>query len=188
MNTGLKQKKAGAKMDEFYSSIQRDILKYIDPGIINCYQCGKCTAGCPLSDIFEYKPNQIMMLVQAGRIESIINSNSIFLCLSCEICSSRCPQDVHIAKIMQYIRNEAWKVDKIKVASIKRFYKLFLKEVGITGRSYEPGLIAGLNLISGKLLNDMDIAVKILGKRKINLIPEFVKDRKGISRIVKKYL
>lgn len=188
MNTGLKQKKSEVGTNGLYSSIQSDILKYIDPGIINCYQCGKCTAGCPLSDIFEYKPNQIIMLVQAGRIESIINSNSIFLCLSCEICSSRCPQDVHIAKIMQYIRNEAWKMDKVKVASIKRFYKLFLREVGITGRSYEPGLIAGLNLISGKLLNDMDIAVKILGKRKIKFLPEFVKDRKGISKIVKKYL
>ncbi len=188
MDKNPKKDSIAVKPDKVYSDIQRDIQKYIDPGIFNCYQCGKCTAGCPLADIFEYKPNQIIMLVQNGRIEDIINSNSIFLCLTCEICSSRCPQDVHIARIMNYIRNEAWKMGKVKIPSIKRFYKLFLKEVSITGKVYEPGLIAGLNLINGRLFNDMDLALKILGKRKIKILPDFVKQRKGISKAVDKYL
>lgn len=168
--------------------IRSDILDYIEPKIYNCYQCGKCTAGCPLSDVFEYKPNQIIRLVQSGKIDSIIKSNSIFLCLSCEICSSRCPQDIHIATIMNFIRNEAWRAGRFKIKSIARFYRTFLGIVGRTGRSFEPGLLMSLNLLSGRLFNDMDLALDILRKRKIRLLPEFIKGRKDIIKIIKKYM
>ncbi len=168
--------------------IRNEILDYIEPKIYNCYQCGKCTSSCPLSDVFEYKPNQIIRLVQSGKIDAIINSNSIFLCLSCAICSSRCPQDVHIATIMNYIRNEAWKSGRFKIKSIKRFYKTFLRIVSRTGRSYEPGLLMTLNFLSGRLFNDMDLALDILKKRKIRLLPEFVKERKQITKTIKKYM
>jgi len=168
--------------------IRSDILDHIEPKIYNCYQCGKCTAGCPLSDVFEYKPNQIIRLVQAGKIDSIVKSNSIFLCISCEICSSRCPQDVHIATIMNFIRNEAWKADRFKIKNIARFYKIFLIIIGRTGRSYEPGLLMSLNLLNGKLFNDMDLALDILRKRKIRLLPEFIKGRKHITKTIKKYM
>lgn len=176
------------KINNDTDRIRSEILEYIEPKIYNCYQCGKCTAGCPLSDVFEYKPNQIIRLVQSGRIDSIIKSNSIFLCLSCEICSSRCPQDVHIATIMNYIRNEAWKADIFKIKSISRFYRMFLRIVGRTGRSFEPGLLMSLNFLSGRLFNDMDLALDILKKRKIRLLPEFVKERKQIIKIIKKYM
>ncbi len=168
--------------------IRKDILDYIEPKIYNCYQCGKCTSSCPLSDIFEYKPNQIIRLVQSGKIDAIINSNSIFLCLSCAICSSRCPQDVHIATIMNHLRNEAWKSGRFKIKSIKRFYTTFLRIVGRTGRSYEPGLLMSLNFLSGRLFNDMDLAPGILIKRKIRLLPEFIKKRKQITKTIKKYM
>ena len=168
--------------------IRNEILDYIEPKIYNCYQCGKCTSSCPLSDIFEYKPNQIIRLVQSGKIDAIINSNSIFLCLSCAICSSRCPQDVHIATIMNFIRNEAWKSGRFKIKSIERFYKTFLRIVSRTGRSYEPGLLMSLNFLSGRLFNDMDLAPGILSKRKIRLLPEFVKERKQITKTIKKYM
>jgi heterodisulfide reductase subunit C len=168
--------------------IRREILDYIEPKIYNCYQCGKCTSSCPLSDVFEYKANQVIRLVQAGNIDAIINSNSIFLCLSCAICSSRCPQDIHIATIMNFIRNEAWKTNRFKIKSIARFYKTFLRIVGRTGRSFEPGLLISLNFLSGRLFNDMDLALDILKKRKIRLLPEFIKGRKQITKTIKKYM
>lgn len=174
------------KPDKNTDSIRKDILEYVDPQIYNCYQCGKCTSGCPLSDVFEYKPNQIIRLVLSGNIDDIINSNSIFLCLSCEICSSRCPQDVHIATIMNFIRNEAWKARRFRIKSIARFYKTFLRIVGRTGRSFEPGLLLGLNILNGRFFNDMDLALDILRKRKIRMLPEFVKKRAGITKAINK--
>jgi hypothetical protein len=89
---------------------------------------------------------------------------------------------------MNFIRNEAWKAGRFKIKSIARFYRTFLRIVGRTGRSFEPGLLMGLNILNGKFFNDMDLALDILKKRKIRMLPEFVKDRKQVSKTVKKYL
>lgn len=177
-----------AKTDKDLKRIKEDLVNYIEPNIYNCYQCGKCTASCPMVDAFEYKPNQIIRLVMLDKIDKILDSNSIFLCLSCEICSSRCPQEVHIATIMNFIRNESWKIDEFKLKNIAMFYKIFLRITAHFGRSFEPGIIAGMNILTGKFFNDADAAVKILGKRKINMVPEFVKGRKQVAKVIKKYL
>ena len=177
-----------AKNKKDLNKIKEDLLNYIEPNIYNCYQCGKCTASCPMVDVFEYKPNQIIRLVLMDRIDKILDSNSIFLCLSCEICSSRCPQEVHIATIMNFIRNESWKLGEFKIKNIARFYNIFLRLAGIFGRSFEPGLIMGMNILSGRFFNDADVAVKILRKRKIKMLPEFIKGRKQVSKVIKKYL
>ncbi|MGZ8882550.1 MAG: 4Fe-4S dicluster domain-containing protein [Nitrososphaeraceae archaeon] len=168
--------------------IRDEIINFIEPDIYYCYQCGRCTAGCPLANVYEYQPNQIIRLVQANEINSIFDSNSIYLCLSCEICSSRCPQGIDIAAIMSYLRIKSWENRSFKEKAISNFYKAFLKIIGIFGRSYEPALIMNLNLMSGKFFNDMDLALNILRKKKIKLLPEFVKDRKKLSRVIKKYL
>lgn len=170
------------------SNIRDELINFIEPDIYYCYQCGRCTAGCPLANVYEYQPNQIIRLIQADKIESIFNSNSIYLCLSCEICSSRCPQGVDVAAIMNYLRIKSWENRSFKEKAILNFYRAFLKIIGIFGRSYEPGLIMNLNLSSGKFFNDMDLALNILRKKKIKLFPEFVKDRKKLSKLVKKYL
>ncbi len=177
-----------SKTKKNLKKIKEDIVNYIDPNIYNCYQCGKCTASCPMVDAFEYKPNQIIRLVMLDKIDKILDSNSVYLCLSCEICSSRCPQDVHIASIMNFIRNESWKIDEFKIKNISRFYKIFLRIISRFGRVYEPGLIAGLNILSGKFFNDADIAMKLRGKRKIKLLPEIIKGRKQVAGVIKKYL
>ncbi|MCL5072493.1 MAG: 4Fe-4S dicluster domain-containing protein [Actinobacteria bacterium] len=174
--------------NHFSNKIRDEILNFIEPDIYYCYQCGRCTAGCPLSNVYKYQPNQIIRLIAANKIESIFNSNSIYLCLSCEICSSRCPQEIDIAAIMNYLRIKSWERRSFKEKAILNFYKAFLKIIGIFGRSYEPALIMNLNLLSGKFFNDMDLALNILRKKKIKLFPEFVKDRAKLSKLVKKYL
>ncbi|MHB1346389.1 MAG: 4Fe-4S dicluster domain-containing protein [Candidatus Humimicrobiaceae bacterium] len=174
--------------NENLKSIRDELVNLVEPNIFYCYQCGKCSAGCPLSHVYEYQPNQIIRLIQIDEIESIFNANSIYLCLSCEICSSRCPQEVNIAAIMNYLRIKSWQNNNFKVKAIRNFYKAFLRITQLFGRSYEPALILSLNLISGKFFNDMDIAMKILKKKKIKLIPEVVKDRRSIANLIKKYL
>ena len=56
------------------------------------------------------------------------------------------------------------------------------------GRSFEPGIIMGMNVLTGKFFNDADAALKILAKRKINMLPEPIKGRKQIAKVIKKYL
>ena len=69
-----------------------------------CYQCGKCSAGCPMSFVMDLLPNQIIHSVQLGLAEDITSSKTPQLCASCLVCSVRCPKGIDIASVMEALR------------------------------------------------------------------------------------
>ncbi len=69
-----------------------------------CMKCGKCSATCPAYDEMEYHPHQFVSMVQSGDIEPLMNSKSIFKCLSCFACVDRCPRGVEPAKLIEAVR------------------------------------------------------------------------------------
>ena len=69
-----------------------------------CYQCGKCTAGCPLASAMDLMPNQILRLLQLGEHEEVLKSRTIWQCASCLTCAARCPKDVDPARVMDALR------------------------------------------------------------------------------------
>ena len=70
-----------------------------------CMKCGKCTASCPAFDEMEYHPHQFVDMVENGRIEELMNSKGIYLCLSCFACVERCPRSVEPVKLIEAVRN-----------------------------------------------------------------------------------
>lgn len=69
-----------------------------------CMKCGKCTASCPAYDEMEYHPHQFVDMVESGRIEELMNSRGIYMCLSCFACVERCPRSVEPAKLIEAVR------------------------------------------------------------------------------------
>ncbi len=69
-----------------------------------CYQCGKCTAGCPLSSAMDLMPNQILRLLQLGEYDQVLGCRTIWQCASCLTCASRCPKAVDPARVMDALR------------------------------------------------------------------------------------
>ena len=69
-----------------------------------CYQCGKCSAGCPMSFVMDLLPNRVMRLVQLGMEDEIAGCQAIWLCASCFTCAVRCPKGVDIARVMEALR------------------------------------------------------------------------------------
>jgi len=69
-----------------------------------CYQCGKCTAGCPLASAMDLMPNQILRLLQLGEYEQVLKSRTIWQCASCLTCAARCPKEVDPARVMDALR------------------------------------------------------------------------------------
>ncbi len=69
-----------------------------------CYQCGKCSAGCPSAPFMDILPNQVIRLIQLGMKKELMNSKTIWICASCFTCSVRCPKGVDLAKIMEALR------------------------------------------------------------------------------------
>ena len=69
-----------------------------------CMKCGKCTASCPAYDEMEYHPHQFVDMVESGRIDELMNSRGIYMCLSCFACVERCPRSVEPAKVIEAVR------------------------------------------------------------------------------------
>jgi len=87
-----------------------------------CFQCGKCTAGCPSIDSMDIMPNQIMKLIQMGETDAVLNSKTVWVCDSCFTCESRCPKGLDIAKVMEAVRQVLLRtnVDKVKPEDIEK--------------------------------------------------------------------
>lgn len=69
-----------------------------------CMRCGKCSGTCPSYDEMEYHPHEFVYMVESGDIEPLLNSKSIYKCLSCFACIDRCPRGVEPAKLVEAVR------------------------------------------------------------------------------------
>ena len=155
-----------------------------------CYQCGKCTAGCPVAEHMDLRPSVIMRMLQSGDVaeeQEILRSNSIWLCLTCETCYSRCPMELDIPKVMDYLRERSYAEGKVNHESrdIVTFHKSFLNAVERNGRLHEMSLILDYKIHSGNFFQDVTLAPEMYGKGKLHLLPERIKDRKGLARLFK---
>lgn len=152
-----------------------------------CFQCKKCTSGCPVSSMTKCTPAEIMRRLHLGAGEELLNSDILWMCVSCETCSTRCPMGIDVAAVMDALRKLARERNAAKgEGNVPLFNKAFLKTVQVFGRSYDMAMIAAYKLGSGKLMADTEKFPTMLKKRKIALLPPHSADRKTVRRIFKK--
>ncbi len=72
--------------------------------LLACYQCGKCSAGCPMAKYMDILPHQIIRFAQLGLKDELLASNAIWMCVSCLTCNTRCPKGVRIAEVIESVR------------------------------------------------------------------------------------
>jgi heterodisulfide reductase subunit C len=152
--------------------------------LLHCYQCGKCTAGCPLTFGMDYKPNQIIRLLQLGRMKQVLGSRAIWICAGCWTCTTRCPCSIDIAKVMDSLRVIARREGQTKQGrDVAAFNELFLQSVRRNGRVFEFGVFLGRNIRRRKLFDDADLGRFMLTRGKLRLTAEKVKGVKEIRRL-----
>ena len=83
---------------------KEQILRISGVNPLKCMRCGKCSATCPSYEEMEYHPHQFVYMVETGDIEPLLNSESLYKCLSCFACVERCPRGVEPAKLVEAIR------------------------------------------------------------------------------------
>ena len=86
------------------SYLQEEILRMSGVNPKKCMRCGKCSATCPAYDEMEYHPHKFVSMVESGDIEPLLNSKSLYRCLSCFACIDRCPRSVEPAKLVEAVR------------------------------------------------------------------------------------
>ncbi len=139
-----------------------------------CYQCQKCTSGCPVSYAMDSTPTQLLHAVQLGLTELALNSKAIWLCTSCQTCTTRCPQGVDLASIMDELRIIAQHQKiKVKLPEVPIFYRCSLTNIRFFGRMYELGLVVILKLFTRSFTKDVGLGLKMLAKGKLNVLPSF---------------
>jgi heterodisulfide reductase subunit C len=171
--------------------LEGEVSECTNVRVSHCYQCGKCSAGCPLSEEMDYPPSVIMRMLQTGNPvleDKVLRSFTIWLCLACEMCFARCPMSIDIPKVMDFLREKSLSEKKAnpKAKEIIAFHKSFLDSIQYTGRLYEIGLFVDYKTRTLKILDDLALAPKMMKRGKLNIIPELIKDRSGVAAIFRK--
>jgi len=154
-------------------SLQSEIFQISGEKIQNCFQCQKCSAGCPLNFAMDILPNQVFRHIQYGHRDKVLASKTIWLCASCHTCSTRCPNSIDIAKVMDTLREISSRSGAVPgEKKISLFHKFFLGLTKYTGRTWEPGM--GMYILqTGGLGGMMGWSMKMFLKGKIPIFPTF---------------
>jgi heterodisulfide reductase subunit C len=158
-----------------------------------CYQCRKCSSGCPVAFAMDYPPDVILHMVHLGLRDRVLNSRTIWVCLSCETCTTRCPNDIDIAGVMDALRQIALREGRVaaEVKEIPKFYRAFLGSIKAGGRVHEVSMLAmymlRTNLLaklsSGELLEQARLGWAMLRRGKLKLRPKRIRQTQEIKRL-----
>lgn len=151
-----------------------------------CYQCRKCTSGCPLTEFMDMTPAQTIHAVRLGLKDTVLNSNTYWLCVACGTCTARCPQETGLLKVMDALANIAIKEGITpKEPAIAEFYKVGLSIIKNFGAMYETGVAGLLSLKTGNVGRDINVGLRMFKKGKLDVIPHFQNSRE-MKRLFKK--
>jgi len=157
-----------------HSELADAIFRECGENVNLCYQCRKCSAGCPVSYAMDYAPAQLIHAIRLGLDDLVFNSKTMWLCASCETCSTRCPQEIDIAAVMDAVKiigNRKGK--KPAISRVAIFDKVMVNHIRNFGRMFELGMIMNLKLKTREFMKDAKLGITMLRKGKLKLSPRF---------------
>jgi len=169
------------------NGFSKELLGAIAESGINpndCYQCGRCSSGCPIQPHFDIKTMEVVKLSALGMEKPLMDSHAIWLCAGCETCTTRCPNDIDIAGLMDLLReysiSKGFKPAEPRVA---KFHQTYLNVIRRHGRIFEVELFAEYKMRSMDLFGDMLMGMKMFFQGKLGLFPHRIKNRAEIRKI-----
>jgi heterodisulfide reductase subunit C len=167
---------------EINRSLAREVMERSGTNLCSCYHCGSCANGCPFNQAMDYPPNGVLRLIQYGMREEALRCKTIWLCVGCHTCSSQCPMGINMASIMEVLRHMAV-VEGVAIAKpeIRDFHEEVLRSLERYGRAHKLGIMWRYKVQTRRWFSDLDIGLKMLARRKLDLRPSRVR---GIEEIV----
>ena len=168
----------GDKMNHHFAN------KVLDEGGENaaidaCMQCGTCSGGCTNVDRMDILPRSLMLMVQRGEWEKVLQSNTLWLCTSCQICTSRCPRGVRPSDVIQSVKAIAIREGINNDSS--RFNQIFVELIEKRGILFEPELMHKYGGISA-MLKQGKLGIKLALRGKLSPLPAKVKNPQNFSQ------
>ena len=160
----------------------------------SCYQCLRCTNSCPVSTFMDIKPHQVVRLVQFGQRRRLLECSTIWICLSCEMCSTYCPNEIDVAGLMNHLKNSVISSRKRPAEyEIAVFHEIFIEVLKKYGRindlqlmqRYKWKLLLDGNTPPAKeVIKDIKLALDLIQRKRIKLLPERTRAVKEIRQLI----
>lgn len=160
--------------------------------IRSCYYCQKCTAGCPTAFMMDYRPAQLLRMIQLGQKERVLGSNTIWMCIGCEACGTRCPNQIRLAPVMDVLRQMAMEEGYAPETAVYSLHRAFLDSIRLWGRMHEVTMLAEFKtrclltefpVFFKGLLGDMKLGSDLILNGKLSLLPDRIKGLEEIKAL-----
>ncbi len=153
-----------------------------------CFQCHKCTAGCPSAADMLFGPDRVIRLLQLGEDRRVLGSPDLWLCAGCGTCGARCPNGIDMAPVMESLRAAAL-VSGTRPGDpgALAFHRLFLGVARRLGRSHEATLLILYKLRSGNLFSDLGSGIRLVLKGKVPLLPHRIAGWREVAQTIDAY-
>ncbi len=188
-----------AMVERYRNDFLREVEANVEEGgwVKMCMQCGVCSGSCPFGPDWEHPPQEIFMMIRAGKRDDVLRSDSMWMCTSCYNCIVRCPREIPITHIMHGLANYAHRLGLApKMNPTRRFAKLFWDNIAKSGRVNEMRLSLALYFMDGFIPGiKQTLSMAGMGwgmfRAKRMSPPAFFfhkgcKDSKGIQKMLKK--
>ncbi|MCK8601817.1 4Fe-4S dicluster domain-containing protein [Desulfoferrobacter suflitae] len=162
----------------------------------SCYQCLRCTNSCPVSAFMDIKPHQVVRFVQLGQREKLLECSSVWVCLSCEMCSTYCPNEIDVAGLMNFVKNSVIASHKRPAeVEIALFHEIFLEVLHKYGRMNDLQLMQRFKLKTlftgcrpsyAEVKKDMELARELFQRGRLKLAPERSRAAREIRSILER--
>ena len=152
----------------------------------DCFQCAKCSAGCPVIEQTDIAPHDLVRLLLLGQRERLLDRSGIWLCIGCSTCVSRCPNEVDLPGLIDALRAEAFADGRVSAEPrVAAFHEAFLRSMGRHGRVYDLGMIARFKRRGRAWTDDMGLGWQMFRRGKIRLLPSRTPARREVKRILR---
>ena len=188
-----------AMVEKYRNSFLKEVEANVEEGewVKMCMQCGVCSGSCPLGPHWEHPPQEIFMMIRAGKRDEVLKSSSMWMCTSCYNCIVRCPRELPITHIMHGLAHYAMRLGLApKQQPTMKFADLFWKNLVKKGRVNELKLGLSLYFMNGfaegvkTSLKMQSIGLNMWKTKRLSVM-ELVgghgcKDAKGLQAILNK--
>ena len=151
--------------------------------ISRCFQCKKCSGGCPVSSLSGIMAHQVIRLAQLGRDKELLSTAGIWYCVGCKTCLVRCPNGIDVSAVLDVVRARLLGQGDLALGKLPAFHQSFLSSVRRHGRVYELGMVVGYKWRVRQWTEDKELGIKMLLKGKLALLPHRIHNRRQVERI-----
>ena len=156
--------------------------------LVHCLQCGSCGGSCPSGDDMQYTPRTLFAMINAGQREKVLAANTMWVCVSCYFCTTRCPQSIPITDIMYSLKRMSIAEHRYRHTDAPALARTFTDFVDKYGRSFEFGLATGYHLLHRPfaMMKMGPMGMAMFTKGRMALLPTKIRQIGQLQAIIKK--